>query len=541
MKKNSLITSLLLFLIILLGFIIRIFIITSVPPTLHGDELGIAYNAFTLLKTGKDELGKYLPIIFRNDFTPLIFYLTIPFIYSLGLNEVSARLPTILFSVLTLPVIYLFVLQLLNKRKLALLTTFLVAVSSWDIRIARIGVGITLPLFFQLLGTYLFVKSLRLYKILRVKYLIFSFALFSLSLYSYQSAKITTPLLILSLFFIFRSKFKIRRYLFLFLILFLLFIILPTVQYLLSLPLEKMRFSGISVFTLWRSTLNNKTNILSYFSPVPLLNLVTMIVHNYFIQFSPRILFIDNRLLRYHQLPSVGLFYLWQAPFIIIGLFYLLKKVKLDRVKLIFSWLLISPIAAAFTTGVPYANVSRSLMMLPIIELFCAYGIISALYLFNKLHVANVKYFFNAILIGSFLASFVFFNRQYFIKTPKDYSDFWGLPLKETALTVLRLENQFDKVVITNKLSPQTYMYILFYGKKDPNWLFNTKRKEADIIGYQLFGKYEIRQINWFIDKDLPNTIIIGTSAEIPKNNNLVKEIQLHNNDSVRIIKTHPN
>lgn len=517
-KNNIFRSSLLLILITLLGLVLRIYKITLVPPALHGDELGVGYNAYSLLKTGRDEYGQYLPLVFRNDFTPLVFYLTIPFIGILGLNEFATRLPTALFSVMTLPVIYLFILKLFNKHRLALLTSFFVAISSWDIRIARIGVGITLPLFFQLSATYLFLKSFNIYKSLKIKYLIFSFILFSLSLYSYQSSKITTPLLVFSLLFIYKSKFQIKRYLILFLLLYILFIILPTVQYLLSLPLEKMRFTGISVFTLWRNTLVNKTSILSYLSPLNLFQLFQMIFINYFKHFDPKILFFDNSNLRYHQLPSIGLFYPWQIIFIVIGFFSFLKLIIKEEVKFIFYWLLISPSASALTSGVPYANVSRALMMLPIIELFCAVGIISIFNLLKKLSNPNFNYLYYLLLTILFSTNLIFFNRQYFIKTAKDNSIFWGAHLKEMVMYILPLEKSADKIIISNSLSPQTYMYILFYGKKEPQWLFDNKGNLADIVGYSSFGKYEFRSINWKEDKNIPNTLLVGTSQEIPEN-----------------------
>lgn len=52
---------LLLFLVLLIGALFRLYKLVSVPVALHGDELGIGYNAYSLLLTGKDEYGKLLP------------------------------------------------------------------------------------------------------------------------------------------------------------------------------------------------------------------------------------------------------------------------------------------------------------------------------------------------------------------------------------------------------------------------------------------------------------------------------------------------
>ena len=58
--------KLLLIFIIGLSFFLRIYKVTSVPPSLNWDEVSIAYNAYSILKTGKDEWGDFLPLHFKS-------------------------------------------------------------------------------------------------------------------------------------------------------------------------------------------------------------------------------------------------------------------------------------------------------------------------------------------------------------------------------------------------------------------------------------------------------------------------------------------
>ena len=109
-------------LLLLFSILIRVYKVNSIPPALHGDELGVGYNAYSLFKTGMDEYGISFPFTFRNDFSPFIHYITIPFVALLGLNELSTRLPIVVVGILSIPGIYFLTKSLFNNRKLALLS-----------------------------------------------------------------------------------------------------------------------------------------------------------------------------------------------------------------------------------------------------------------------------------------------------------------------------------------------------------------------------------------------------------------------------------
>src|SRR3989304_8512132 len=65
-------------------------------PALNADEAAIGYNAYSLIQTGRDEHGNFWPIHFQsfNDYKPgFYFYLVVPFVKMLGLNEWAVRVP----------------------------------------------------------------------------------------------------------------------------------------------------------------------------------------------------------------------------------------------------------------------------------------------------------------------------------------------------------------------------------------------------------------------------------------------------------------
>src|SRR5260221_76493 len=89
--------------ILALTFFTRFYQVTSFPPSLYWEEMALGYDAYSVLKTGKDHLGNTPSIIaFESygDYKPaLYFYLLIPSFAIFGLNEFAVCLPTILSGI----------------------------------------------------------------------------------------------------------------------------------------------------------------------------------------------------------------------------------------------------------------------------------------------------------------------------------------------------------------------------------------------------------------------------------------------------------
>ena len=101
--------KILLVLIILLAFVLRFYKLSSYPA-LNADEAAIGYNAYSLIKTGRDEHGNPWPVHFQsfNDYKPgLYFYMVLPFVKVIGLNEWAVRIPGAALGVMTVFVSYL--------------------------------------------------------------------------------------------------------------------------------------------------------------------------------------------------------------------------------------------------------------------------------------------------------------------------------------------------------------------------------------------------------------------------------------------------
>ena len=114
MKMNKLIKNNLIIMILLLAGFLRFWKLGTIPPHLTPDEASLGYNAFSVLKTGKDEFGEFLPIIFKSfgDYKPgLYVYFTIPSVLIFGLNEFSVRLPSAIAGVVAILLLYKILFQ----------------------------------------------------------------------------------------------------------------------------------------------------------------------------------------------------------------------------------------------------------------------------------------------------------------------------------------------------------------------------------------------------------------------------------------------
>ena len=151
--------KLILFVIIILSFVLRFYRLDQIPSGFHSDEAAFGYNAYSLLETGKDEYGQFLPLILKSfgDYKGAIYtYLTVPSVFLFGLTEFAVRLPTAVFGVFFVILSYLLVLRLTKNKKIATITAALCAVNPLSIVLSRVQSDPLVSVVFILLGLYLF-------------------------------------------------------------------------------------------------------------------------------------------------------------------------------------------------------------------------------------------------------------------------------------------------------------------------------------------------------------------------------------------------
>ena len=118
--------------VLIIGFFVRFFNLSSVPPSLNWDEVSFGYNAYSILETGRDEFGRKWPLYFQSlgdNKLPVYVYLTVISIKFFGFTDFAVRFPSALLGVLAVLFTYLMVLELLKNKPIALLSALFLAVS----------------------------------------------------------------------------------------------------------------------------------------------------------------------------------------------------------------------------------------------------------------------------------------------------------------------------------------------------------------------------------------------------------------------------
>lgn len=525
-----------LFLIVLLASVLRIWQLGNIPPSPDWDEVALGYNAYSIIHTGRDEFGKLLPVVLRSfdDYKPALYaYLTIPSVLIFGLTTFAVRLPSAIFGIISVVAVFFLIREIFEKYKyrdlLSLLSAFLLAISPWSIQFSRVGFESQVGMVLNLLMVLFFVKGIK-----KPKLLFLSAVFAGLSIYVYQSEKVFTPLLALALVLIFRKElFALSKKYILLAFIIGLIVVSPMVLYILNNREALLRVTGTSIFSYQTEILSDTINklekdranndTLGLLLDNRRVVYAKNIVSGYISHFSPNWLFVTGDISRHHA-PNMGLLYLFELPFLLIGLYFIVfgkfdKKTKL----LILSWFLLAPVPASITTGVPHAV--RTLNFLPTFQIITAIGIVWALLSIYK--YKNIKYVFYLLASLVFIFNFSYYLNQYFVQLNYYDSFDWQYGYKDAIEEMKKIEGKYKEVVISDKQPmDKSYMFLAFYLKYPPDkYQKESKDQSGGFAQHHYFGKYTFRPIDWKKDSLRPNVLYIGNPDEIPNGRSVIKNI----------------
>lgn len=515
--------KILLISILIIAVLTRLPFLQDFPKGFSGDEAGQGYNAYSILKTGKDEWGEFMPTVFRSfgDFKPpLYIYLTVPSVALLGLNEYAVRLPAALVGIALIFVTFLLSRQIFGNTKIALWTAFLLSISPWHIQLSRTasegGPGI---LFFSL-GLLFYLKSR-----VNSKYLIWVVLCWGIVLYSYHSLRVFMALFLAGAFLTHFLKFKDFKSWKI-----LIIVALFVVPLLLGFKENLARSSDVGIFS--------AKTIEGYYqskgtSPVPYQidrifdNKVTFVLgyftNNYLSYISPAFLFTGSRdHHNYLNFPNFGLLYPIEAVFWAIGIFVFIRSGKKDYLLLLL-WFVLAPVAGALTSGGPQAN--RVVTYLPLTALLSGFGIYHLIDLLKRPRIFK-RLPWDHIFVFIMLLNFVMFIYFYGVKAFRNPPESLRYEYKQIFQKALELQPLYDEIVFSKSFSVP-HAFVAFYGKVDPLVVQEASR---DWIRYEKSGNLYIDQleswnlknfyfedINWLKKDSLrKNALIIARPGDFP-------------------------
>ncbi len=485
-------------LILLLAFFLRIYNLNSLPPSLNWDEVSLGYNAYSILETGRDEWGIFLPLSFRayGEYKlPVYVYLDVPFVKIFGLNEWGVRFPSVLAGVGFIILVFLILKELTKKWDVSLWGMLVASILPWVLNLSRIAVEANLALFLTTAAFYFFVKGLN-----ANKFLILSFLIWGLTIFTYNSSRIFTPLFLTILTLVFWKDLIKNKKIFIFAS--AIFVIFFSVALIKGLSEDSIvRFQ-------WTSILNqvgtNEINKLRGESFLPS-NLSRLVYNkatywvsnastNYLNHFSPRFLFINGGSNYQYNPIGEGLILVVLAPFLLFGLIATLRKRnKWGTIFLI--WLFLAPIPSSITRDSPHTL--RSLMMITPLIFFISMGISVCFNLIKKWQkLAAVTL---VLILG---INFYFFWQNYSENYIKNYSWAFQYGYKETVQFIKDHYSEYDQIIITKKQG-EPHEFVLFYFA----WSPSKYQEDTNLIRYLQSNWYWVDRFDKFIyvnDWDIP-------------------------------------
>lgn len=460
--------------VIILGFFLRFFRLGDMPISLHRDEAFLGYNAYSILKTGNDISGIFLPFHLESFlFSPAGYsYFSIPFLALFGLNDFSIRAASAFFGLLTIPLVFLITINLFhkhNKKKyIALFSAFFIAISPWHINLSRVAVENTIVTFFVCLG----VLSFLIYQKKKSSpHVIIGFISFGITLLIYQASRIFVPIFIPFIHIVLnysRSKKNIH-----FLLLYLFLIIIPVFYILFSEDLSWRVRSlsiisepGIRAIVEEQAIRDHIANVPYWISRVfhnnPI-GIFLFFINNFFNHLSFNFLFYDGNFPDRFRIPQMGLLYFFELPLIVAAFYYLSRKYK-KIIIFLSGWILIALMGSALTFhDVP--NMQRVLIAAPAFSIISGYGLF-VLFEFSK----NIKKFRRVIMpliIFVMIFNISYFFIQYFVQG-KFYMPWYRQDgYKELVKEVNKILPEYKRVIVTSRESAPTIFFLL-YSKYEP-------------------------------------------------------------------------
>lgn len=437
---------LILFLILILAYILRIYKNTEYPTGFFTDEAAIGYSSYKIFTTGKDDHNVPWPVFFQSlgDYrTPIPIYSNIPAIMLFGLSEFSVRFTTAMYGVGTVFLLYFIGKKLTNTRA-GLLSSFLLAISPWHIHLSRWGAEYASFPFFIAVGFLLLIIAKS-----RPKMLVFSFLIFGLSLYTYYPAWVVTPLFVGAI----------------------------TVYWILNKGLRGILnlLASLSIFVITAVPL--LIGIRSGYALTRLNNIlpknltfqqeVDKFYHFYLDHFGKEFLFtkgdigFPGHFITRQSVRGMGELYQYEGVFIILGLMaacYCIYKKQYFWI-LVIILLLLYPLGTALTMEGPFAT--RSVIGLIPFMLLSALGIA----IFTKFTIKfKISFLFAitlSLIVSLNISSYLF---KYYKEYPLYSSDYWGWQYgaKDIIAYFRKVQDNYDELYMTGDFNG-AYIFVPFY------------------------------------------------------------------------------
>lgn len=460
------------FFLLFFYFISRLALIDRIPPGVSNDEADNGYEAYSLLKTGRDQWGVVWPVTdflgFGDHRLPIYIYLTIPSVALAGLNSASIRFPAIIFGAGIVILSYALVRSWFSDR-VGKLAAIVLTLMPWFWGMTRVAIEPPIALFFILAGTLILWNARN-----RIHFYLLSAILFILAMFSYPGIRLFVPIWTAYLTIV-RLSGKTRM-------VFGLGAVIVTAG--IFWGSSSTRLKQIWVFE--NPVLLDVANrhIDGCRDVVPLIvcrvlenkKVVIMeeITKNYLSHFSLNFIFLETDLAN-GLLPMGGLAQKSLLLPVIVGAILILSGVIFnDRFKnkisvnSVLVWLLVAPLADSLTgTG----HYSRSFVMVFPLAIAAGLGFELIWQKWRKICL---------VIVAIYIIESGKFALDYFSYFPKYHARYTHYEYKELMDYLKGMgETEYSNIYISNKyFDTKQYMFYLYYFEVDPSWYQKAENKD---------------------------------------------------------------
>jgi hypothetical protein len=495
----------LLTLLVLVSFVVLSYNLATVPPGIYADEAVTGINAYSILKTGKDEYGKEFPVAFKffGSFSPPLYvYLSVIPIALAGLNEESVRIVSVICGSLMLIILFAFFKDIkIIEKKVIPYSLLLFIITPWNFFFARTGYELYLGFFLFSLSSLLLWKSLE-----DKKYLIPALGILSLSTYASYPQVYSAPIFLISFLVLFYKKFDRKR-----ILTSLFFAALIQVPHLQLLGSGALSTKG-DLFYL--AEINNNAGKLGLpYAFSFLLSFLYSFFARFINYFSPNSLFFFPDPDPQRSMPELSVFYNWMVAPFLLGLYVLLVRLR-DNLFRYWIILTLSVILPPSLTRDPFSTQRALPLLLPFFILI-SIGL-SSIYKKTGGKIFAISYAF------LFILSTIMLWRSYFILLPAERAKAWEYGYKEVAKFIE--ENKGERFVVEQTQGKPSYASLAFYLRTEPEVLQRGRAVLTDGDYYSnkeftpdtKFGNIETRTIIW--EQDIyKEGILVGDEIAISK------------------------
>jgi 4-amino-4-deoxy-L-arabinose transferase-like glycosyltransferase len=495
-------------LILCTALFLRVYQLTSVPPSLSWDEVAVGYNGYTIANYARDEYGKFMPLTFRSfgdDKSPIHVYVTAMIVKIFGLSDFSIRFGPAVFGVLSVWMIYLLLNEMYKSKLLGLIGALLLSISPFNLQFSRFNHEASFALFFYFTGLWLWFKGVR-----DGFWLPFSIIAFGLCMLSYHSSKVVVPLT-LGLLGIFYVK-NIIRYKFYAIVCVLLVIGFGMLYFfnpdLLGLARAKqttISVSEIEKLQIYSDVKGGKT----WFSmnDAERVARTWLAGQRYLVFFQPEFLYLKGDSNLRFSTQSVGQFYRIDLVFLLIGVISLIFSRK-KQSYLLLLLTVIAPIPAAITGGLSEIGHSGRGLFIMLWIMVAAFGMYSFFrYLGSRGLIAGLGIII-VMWYGYLFSQYLF---VYHVSYAENSAIEWQYGMKEI-VSYVEAHPEYSTVYVTD-IRSQPYIFFLNYLKYPLyDYLreveFNPTEKRSHNNVYS-FGKYHFGDWDQIQSMPIPGVLYV--------------------------------